>query len=163
MCRARRSRSTASCANSSTLLADNPSQLKNLAQLRILVEHQLGMMHAGADHLPRWRPEGNPDDHRRAGQGDSDEIRLQVVIMLSEQNELLDARSAAFYNQYRHAVMLGLGINAAAIAVLLLFYRLVRRSFDARARPSTPCSRPTNTSNRWWRAVPSSCRCCRAT
>ncbi len=68
------------------------------------------------------------------GEGDSDEIRLQVVIMLSEQNELMNTRSAAFYSQYRHAVMLGLGINAAAIAVLLLFYRLVQRSFDDRAR-----------------------------
>jgi signal transduction histidine kinase len=54
--------------------------------------------------------------------------------MLSEQNELMNTRSAAFYSQYRHAVMLGLGINAAAIAVLLLFYRLVQRSFLDRAR-----------------------------
>jgi len=115
-----------------TLLADNPSQQRNLTQLRTLVERQLGMMQQA---LTIYR-EGGINDilaiTGAPGDNDSDEIRLQVVIMLSEQNELLNARSAAFYGQYRHAVMLGVGINAAAIAVLLLFYRLVRRSFGAR-------------------------------
>lgn len=115
-----------------TLLADNPSQQKNLAQLRFLVEHQLGMM---SQALTIYRDGGLKEILTITGvpgEGDSDEIRLQVVIMLSEQNELMNTRSAAFYSQYRHAVMLGLGINAAAIAVLLLFYRLVQRSFGAR-------------------------------
>lgn len=114
------------------LLADNPSQQKNLVQLRSLVERQLGMMQQA---MTIYRQGGIEDILAitgAPGDNDSDEIRLQVVIMLSEQNELLNARSAAFYGQYRHAVMLGLGINAAAIAVLLLFYRLVRRSFGAR-------------------------------
>jgi signal transduction histidine kinase len=118
----------------SLLLADNPSQQKNLAQLRALVEHQLRMMN---EALAIYRDGGLKEILTitgAPGEGDSDEIRLQVVIMLSEQNELLNARSAAFYDQYRHAVILGLGINAAAIAVLLLFYQLVRRSFTARAR-----------------------------
>lgn len=117
-----------------TLLADNPSQQKNLAQLRLLVERQLGMMQ---EALTIYRDGGLKEILTitgAPGEGDSDEIRLQVVIMLSEQNELTNARSAAFYGQYRHAVMLGLGINAAAIAVLLLFYRLVKRSFEDRAR-----------------------------
>lgn len=115
-----------------TLLADNPSQQKNLAQLRVLVERQLGMMQQA---LTIYRQGGLNDILTITGapsDGDSDEIRLQVVIMLSEQNELLNARSAAFYSQYRHAVLLGLGINAAAIFVLLLFYRLIRHSFAAR-------------------------------
>ena len=118
----------------STLLADNPSQQKNLAQLRVLVEHQLRMMN---EALTIYRDGGLKEILTITGvpgEGDSDEIRLQVVIMLSEQNELLNARSAAFYGQYRHAVILGLGINAAAIVVLLLFYQLVQRSFAARAR-----------------------------
>jgi signal transduction histidine kinase len=118
----------------STLLADNPSQQKNLAQLRVLVEHQLRMMN---EALTIYRDGGLKEILTITGapsEGDSDEIRLQVVIMLSEQNELLNARSASFYDQYRHAVILGLGINAAAIAVLLLFYQLVQRSFAARAR-----------------------------
>jgi len=116
------------------LLADNPSQQKNLAQLRALVERQLRMMN---EALTIYRDGGLKEILTITGapsEGDSDEIRLQVVIMLSEQNELLNARSAAFYGQYRHAVILGLGINAAAIAVLLLFYQLVQRSFTARAR-----------------------------
>lgn len=115
-----------------TLLADHPSQQKNLAQLRTLVERQLGMMQQA---LTIYRQGGLNDILAITGapnDGESDEIRLQVVIMLSEQNELLNARSAAFYGQYRHAVMFGLGINAAAIFVLLLFYRLVQRSFAAR-------------------------------
>jgi signal transduction histidine kinase len=118
----------------SALLADNPSQQKNLAQLRTLVEHQLRMM---SEAMTIYRDGGLKEILTitgAPGEGDSDEIRLQVVIMLSEQNELLNARSAAFYDQYRHAVILGLGINAAAIAVLLLFYQLVQRSFTARAR-----------------------------
>jgi signal transduction histidine kinase len=117
-----------------TLLADNPSQQKNLTQLRFLVEHQLGMMQQA---LAIYRDGGLKEILTitgAPGEGDSDEIRLQVVIMLSEQNELMNTRSASFYSQYRHAVMLGLGINAAAIAVLLLFYRLVQRSFEDRAR-----------------------------
>jgi signal transduction histidine kinase len=61
-----------------------------------------------------------------------DEIRIQVVIMTGEQRELLAARSAAFYRQYQRAVLLGLGINAAAIAVIVLFYRSIRRSFNLR-------------------------------
>ena len=116
-----------------SLLADNPSQQKNLAQLRTLVERQLDMMNQA---LTIYRDGGLKEILTITGaptDGDSDEIRLQVVIMLSEQNELLGAHSAAFYQQYRHAMLLGLGINAAAIAVLLLFYRSVQRSFAARA------------------------------
>jgi signal transduction histidine kinase/uncharacterized protein (UPF0297 family) len=116
------------------LLADNPSQQKNLSQLRVLVEHQLRMMN---EAQTIYRDGGLKEILTitgAPGEDDSDEIRLQVVIMLSEQNELLNARSAAFYDQYRHAVILGLGINAAAIVVLLLFYQLVQRSFAARAR-----------------------------
>jgi signal transduction histidine kinase len=115
------------------LLADNPSQLKNLAQLRGLVDRKLAMMNQALDV---YRQGGLSDIVAIAAAPDSpahmDEIRLQVVIMAGEQNELLAARSNAFYQEYRHAVLLGLGINAAAIVVLLLFYRLVRRSFGLR-------------------------------
>ncbi|MFC4929634.1 CHASE3 domain-containing protein [Massilia sp. GCM10023247] len=116
------------------LLADNPSQQKNLAQLRTLVMRQLDMMNQA---LAIYRDGGLKEILTITGapnDGDSDEIRLQVVIMLSEQNELLNAYSDTFYKQYRHAVLLGLGINAAAIIVLLLFYRLIQRSFAARAQ-----------------------------
>ena len=118
----------------SMLLADNPSQQKNLAQLRVLVEHQLRMMD---DALTIYRDGGLKEILTITGaaiDGDTDEIRFQVVVMLGEQNELLTARRDAFYGEYRHAVILGLGINTAAIIVLLLFYQLVQRSFAARSR-----------------------------
>lgn len=115
-----------------TLLADNPSQQKNLVQLRAAVEHQLGLMNQA---LAIYRDGGLREILTITGANsdlESAEIRMQAIIMLSEQNELLAARSAAFYARHRHAAMLGFGINAAAIVVLLLFYRLVQRSFGAR-------------------------------
>ncbi|MFN3788926.1 CHASE3 domain-containing protein [Massilia sp.] len=115
------------------LLADSPSQTRNLAQLRNLVQRKLGLMHQA---LEVYRRGGLVDivaisaaaDER----GQMDEIRLQVVIMTREQNELLASRTAAFYEQTRRTVLLGVGINAAAILVLLLFYNLVQRSFGLR-------------------------------
>ncbi|UVW27319.1 CHASE3 domain-containing protein [Massilia sp. H6] len=112
------------------LLADNPSQSTNLAQLRALVQRKLALMHQS---LQVYREGGLADivaifaaaDDR----GNMDEIRLQIVIMTREQNELFATRSADFYSQSRSTVMLGVGINALAILVILLFHNLVRRSF----------------------------------
>ncbi|WP_137174281.1 CHASE3 domain-containing protein [Massilia sp. HP4] len=115
------------------LLDDSPSQTKNLQQLRTLVEKKLGLLHQS---LEVYRQGGlndivaiaaSPDDRAQM-----DEIRLQVVIMTREQNELLTTRTAAFYQQYRHAALFGVGINAAAIIVLLLFYKLIKRAFRSR-------------------------------
>jgi signal transduction histidine kinase len=114
-------------------LADNPSQLKNLAQLQSLVRRRLDLMN---EALEVYRKGGLRAVKTYAEVSDDrvrmDEIRLQVVIMDGEQGELLAARSDAFYQQYRQAVLLGLGINAAAICVIMLFYGLIRRSFTAR-------------------------------
>ncbi|TFW33139.1 CHASE3 domain-containing protein [Massilia horti] len=118
-----------------TLLADNPSQLKNLAQLRNLVERRIASMQQALDV---YRTGGLQDIVAIASAPDNkahmDEIRLQVVIMTGEQNELLAKRHAEFYHQYHQAVWVGLGINAAAIAVILLFYTGIRRSFGLRLR-----------------------------
>ncbi len=115
------------------LLADSPSQRKNLAQLRTLVTRKLDNM---TQWLDVYRKGGLTDIVAIAGASDEkalqDEIRLQVVIMVQEQNELLAARRTGFYNQYQYAVMAGIGINAVAILVLGLFYRLIRRGFYAR-------------------------------
>lgn len=120
-------------AQLNTLLADNPSQRKNLAQLRSLVNRKLDNMNQS---LEVYRKGGLTDIVAIAASSDSksllDEIRLQVVIMVQEQNELLAARRAGFYQEYRYAVMAGIGINAMAILVLALFYRLIRRAFHAR-------------------------------
>jgi signal transduction histidine kinase len=116
-----------------TLLADNPSQRRNLAQLRSLVYRKLDNMN---QTLEVYRKGGLEDIVKIAAFSDSksmlDEIRLQVVIMVQEQNELLHSRSGSFYQQYQNAVILGIGINAGAILVLALFYRLIRRGFYAR-------------------------------
>jgi len=115
------------------LLDDSPSQTKNLQQLRALVEKKLALLHQS---LEVYRQGGlsdivaiaaSPDDRAQM-----DEIRLQVVIMTREQNEVLTTRTAAFYQQYRHAALFGVGINAAAIIVLLLFYKLIKRAFRSR-------------------------------
>jgi signal transduction histidine kinase len=115
------------------LLADNPSQSKNLAQLQTLVRRRVGLMH---EALEVYRHGGLQDivaiARSQEDQVHMDEIRLQVVVMTGEQNDTLAARGAAFYDQYRRAAMLGLGINLAAIAVLVLFYQLIRRGFGLR-------------------------------
>ena len=117
-----------------SLLSDSPSQLKNLSQLRTLVRRKIDIMDQAVEV---YRQGGLNDIVSIAKVGDGraamDEIRLLVVIMVQEQNETLAARSAAFYREYQKTLMLGMGINAIAIVVLVLFYRLVRRSFMNRA------------------------------
>ena len=121
-------------AELNALLADSPSQRKNLAQLRSLVTRKLDTMNQS---LEVYRKGGLTDIVAIAAAATDDkalqdEIRLQVVIMVQEQNELLAVRRAAFYKEYQYAVMAGIGINAMAILVLVLFYRLIRRGFYAR-------------------------------
>lgn len=116
------------------LLIDSPSQLKNLAQLRTVVRRKLALMsesievyrHGGLDEIVNI---AKVSDERAS----MDELRLLVVIMVQEQNETLAKRSAGFYQQYQKAVLLGMGINAVAIVVLIMFYQLVRRSFRNQA------------------------------
>jgi len=116
------------------LLADNPAQLKNLSQLHQLVRRKLSMMgqaievyrHGGLDEIVTISRYGED----RSGM---DEIRLQTVIMIQEQNETLATRSARFYQEYQNALMLGMGINAIAIVVLVMFYQIVRRSYFTQA------------------------------
>jgi signal transduction histidine kinase len=116
------------------LLADNPNQLKNLAQLKTLVRRRLTIM---TQSLEVFREGGLDEIVKIAkvsdGRSSMDEIRLQVVIMEQEQNETLTARSAMFYQEYQKAVLLGMSINAVAIVVLIMFYQLVGRSFATRA------------------------------
>ena len=115
------------------LLADSPSQLTNLAQLRTLVQRKLDMLDQA---LAVYRQGGLADIAKIAATNDSkadmDEIRLLLVIMQQEQNELLAARRAEFNAGYQEAVMIGIGINVAAILVIVLFYSLIRRSYFIR-------------------------------
>ena len=115
------------------LLAGSPSQRKNLVQLRALVKRKLDNMNQS---LEVYRKGGLNDIVAIAATSDGkfllDEIRFQVVIMVQEQSELLKSRSSVFTREYENAVMLSIGINAMAILVLTLFYRLIRRGFYAR-------------------------------
>ncbi|MBY0556706.1 MAG: CHASE3 domain-containing protein [Burkholderiaceae bacterium] len=117
------------------LLADNPSQLKNLTQLHTLVRRRLRIMGQAIDV---YRDGGLSEIVKIArlsdGRASMDEIRLQVVIMEQEQNETLAQRSSDFYQEYLKAILLGMSINALAIVVLVIFYQLVRRSFANRAQ-----------------------------
>lgn len=117
-----------------TMLADSPSQQKNLLQLRTLVRRKMTTM---VESIEVFRQGGLDDIVKIArvsdGRAELDEIRLLVVIMVKEQNETLASRNAGFYHEYQKAVMLGMGINAVAILVLIMFYQLVRRSFKNRA------------------------------
>lgn len=125
-----RTEAIARFAEMRSLLADNPAQLKNLDQLDILVRREFAAM----DEMLRvYRIGGLPDVANIArGQGFDgtvDEIRLMTTIIAQDQRELLAARSATFNREYRNAVLLGIGINLAAILVIVLFYRLIRQSF----------------------------------
>ena len=117
------------------LLADNPNQLKNLAQLENLVRREFAAMD---EMLEVYRIGGLGDVAKitqiQGRDGTVDEIRLMVVIITQEQRELLAARSAAYNLEYRNAVMLGIGINLGAILVIVLFYRLIRQSFFSGVR-----------------------------
>jgi signal transduction histidine kinase len=116
------------------LLANNPAQLKNLQQLQALVRKRIAILsqaidvykHSGLDEIVNIAQVSD----ERSGM---DEIRLQVVIMVREQSEAMAARAASFYQEYQKAVVMGAGINAVAIVVLVMFYQLVRRSFIHRA------------------------------
>ncbi|WP_028101219.1 CHASE3 domain-containing protein [Pseudoduganella violaceinigra] len=116
------------------LLANNPIQLKNLQQLQTLVRKRIAILgqaievykHSGLDDIVAIAKVSD----ERSGM---DEIRLQVVIMVREQSEAMAARAASFYQEYQKAVVMGAGINAVAIVVLIMFYQLVRRSFVHRA------------------------------
>jgi signal transduction histidine kinase len=116
-----------------TLLADNPSQLKNLAQLQTLVRRRIGLMN---EALEVYRHGGLQDivaiARTQEDQVHMDEIRLQVVVMTGEQNDALATGGAAFYDQYRRTALIGIGIDAAAIIVLVLFYNLIWRGFSLR-------------------------------
>lgn len=117
------------------LLAGSQSQLRNLAQLRTLVRRKLDMLD---QTLAVYRQGGLEDIAKIAATADSkadmDEIRLLLVIMSQEQRELMAARHAAFTAEYQEAVLLGIGINAAAILVIILFYGLIRTSYFGRLR-----------------------------
>ena len=117
----------------SGLLKDNPVQSNYLAQLKLLFAQKIQRLDQSVALYDSGGLEKIVTEARKAKAMESmDEIRLLVVIMQREGNDLLATRSGLFYDGYRKAVMVGVAINAIALLVLVLFYRLIRRNFYKR-------------------------------
>ncbi|MES2070533.1 MAG: CHASE3 domain-containing protein [Pseudomonadota bacterium] len=113
------------------LVQDNPAQVKNLTQLRLLFDRK---MQKFEESSTLFKDGGLSEvvNAVKLGEGREimDEIRLQDIIMEKEELELLTARRDRFYEEYNGALWVGNAINAVAILILILFYRLIRRSFS---------------------------------
>ena len=117
----------------SGLLRDNPVQTRYLAQLQLLFAQKMQHLDQSIALYGSGGLEKIVTQARKVqGLESMDEIRLLVVIMQREENDLLAGRSGLFYSGYRKAVMVGVAINAIALLVLVLFYRLIRRNFYKR-------------------------------
>jgi len=117
----------------SALLASNPAQMKYLGQLQTLFAGKIRELDQSIAAFDSGGLGKIVAQARQAKGIDSlDEIRLLVVIMEREENELLAARSELFYDGYRKAVIVGMTINGIAVLVLILFYRLIKRNFYKR-------------------------------
>ena len=117
------------------LLGEYPQQFKNLAQLRALFTQKMTLLEQA---VTVFESGGLKEIVllARLGEGRDtmDEIRLLTVIMVQEAYESQLARDANYYNEYRNAVLVGMLINAVAILMLILLYRLNRRNFFNRLR-----------------------------
>jgi signal transduction histidine kinase len=113
-----------------TLVRDNPAQKKNLAQLKLLAERKLARFE---DNNRQFDQQGLSQLINKVKGGEDkevmDEIRLLDVIMEKEEGELLRARRDLFYENYNHSLWIGNGINAVAMLVLILFFRLIQTGF----------------------------------
>jgi len=117
------------------LLDEYPQQFKNLTQLRTLFTQKMTLLEQA---VAVFESGGLKDIVGLAKLGEGrdtmDEIRLLTVIMVQEAYESQLARDASYYNEYRNAVLVGMLINAVAILMLILLYRLNRRNFFNRLR-----------------------------
>lgn len=111
-------------------LRDNPAQVKNLAELRALFDKKANVFDTS---IELYKQTGLSETLSFVKIGEDreimDEIRLLDVIMEKEEDEALAIRRQRFYNEYRDALFIGTAINAIAVLVLILFYRLIYRSF----------------------------------
>ncbi|WP_394781220.1 CHASE3 domain-containing protein, partial [Undibacterium sp.] len=114
-----------------TLVQNNPSQVKNLAQLHLLFDRKMKAFDEGTG---LFKDGGLNEVVNAVKLGDGreimDEIRLLDIIMEKEELELLTARRDRFYEEYQHGLWIGNAIIAIAILILMLFYRLIGRSFN---------------------------------
>ena len=114
---------------------DNPIQVKNLAELRRLYEKKANFIETSIDIYKQYGlAEILSLEKISEGRQMMDEIRLVEVIMENEESDELLVRRQRFYTEYQDALFIGTAINAIAILVLILFYRLIYRSFDKQRR-----------------------------
>ncbi|MGB6055115.1 MAG: CHASE3 domain-containing protein [Burkholderiaceae bacterium] len=115
------------------LFANNPAQQENLAQLKQLLERKMKRFEQN-NLLYEERGLNALIDSVKEGEGREtlDEIRLLEVIMEKEERELLTARRNRFYENYNHSLWAGNVINAIAVLVLILFFRLIQSGFQKR-------------------------------
>ncbi len=115
------------------MLSQSQSQMKNLAQLRALARTKLEIIE---EAIKIYQESGLDEIMKRAKAGKGrevmDDLRLLVVVMTHEQNELQTARKTRFYEEYKDAVLVGMATNAIAILILILFYRLIYRNISKR-------------------------------
>ena len=113
-----------------SLVKDNPTQIKNLLQLREMFDRKMKKFDQG---IALYKDGGLIEvaNAIRLGEGREimDEIRLLDMIMEKEELELLSTRRTQFFNEHNRALWIGNMINAIAILVLMLFYRLIQKSF----------------------------------
>ncbi|MES2104778.1 MAG: CHASE3 domain-containing protein [Pseudomonadota bacterium] len=112
------------------LVQDNPAQVKNLAQLRLQFDRKMKKFE---ESTALFKDGGLIEVANAIKLGDGrdlmDEIRLQDIIMEKEELELLTARRDRFYQEYNGALWISNAINGVAMLILMLFYRLIGRSF----------------------------------
>ncbi|MBI3730343.1 MAG: CHASE3 domain-containing protein [Burkholderiales bacterium] len=112
------------------LLQNNPAQIKNLAELRRLYDRKTKIFEAAMSTYREFGLTGIVEISKVGDDRDvMDEIRLLDIIMEKEENEVLAARRQNFYKEYKDALFFGTATNSIALLVLILFYRLIYRSF----------------------------------
>lgn len=116
-------------------LQDNPVQAKNLTELRKLYDKKANFIDTSIEIYKQYGlAEILSLEKIAEGRQLMDEMRLVEVIMENEENDALLARRERFFAEYKDALFIGTAINAIAILVLILFYRLIYRSFNKQRR-----------------------------
>lgn len=112
------------------LVRDNPTQMKNLVQLHSLYNLKMKKFE---ENIALFKMGGLNEivSVAKVGEGRDtmDEIRMLDIIMEKEELELLTNRRYHFFQEYNDAMWIGIMINAVAILILILFYRLISIGF----------------------------------
>jgi signal transduction histidine kinase len=113
-----------------SLVQDNPVQIKNLAKLRALYDSKAKVFEQSVLRYKEFGITGMIE-LIKVGEGREimEKIRSLDIVMETEENEALKARRQRFYTKYNDGLFFGAAVNSVALLVLILFYRLIYRSF----------------------------------